>query len=116
MPEAPRSFLQEISDEVARIYKARYGRGPASITTHVLGDAVICLLEDVNTTAQTALVEGGRVELAQSVHGELQRAMADAMSAAVERATGRTVRGYVPGYNVAINATTDVFLLEPVAA
>lgn len=103
----------EISNEIAVIYKDRYGRGPTRVTTHVLPDAVVCLLREVNTPAQTALVELGKVDIAQAVHGELQLGMADRMQAVVERITGRTVNAYVPGFSAAANATTDVFFLDP---
>ncbi len=49
----------EISNEIALIYKESYGRGPTKITTHVLNDAVVCLLRDVNTPAQAALGADG---------------------------------------------------------
>jgi uncharacterized protein YbcI len=109
-PQSPES---EISDEIATVYKARYGRGPTKITTHVLPEAVVCLLRDVNTPAQAALVQMGKVDVAQTVHEELQMGMADAMRAVVERVTGRTVSAYVPGFNAAADATTDVFFLGP---
>lgn len=113
MHESKQSPSLRISSEISRIYKARYGRGPEKITVHLHDEAVICLLRDVNTTAQAALVDVGRVAVAQAVHGELQMSMADEMTAAVEAATGRRVSGYVPGFNAEISATTDVFLLEP---
>lgn len=85
-----------ISDEIGRIYEARYGRGPTKTTTHILREAVVCLLRNVNTPAQEALVQMGKVDVAQAVHGELQMGMADEMQAAVERITGRRVSAYVP--------------------
>jgi uncharacterized protein YbcI len=104
----------EISTGIAQVYKARYGRGPLRINVHVVGDAVICVLRGVNTPAQTALVEYGKADIAQAVHEELQMGMALEMQAIVERATDRTVSGYVPGFNAQADATTDTFLLVPV--
>lgn len=115
MPESQQSPSTAISTEIARIYKARYGRGPTSITTHLLGDAVVCLLEDVNTPAQNALLEFGQTQVAEEVHWRIQEGMAGEMQAAVEGVVGRTVRGYIPGFNAELNATTDVFYLEPEA-
>ncbi len=103
----------EISDGIALVYKSRYGRGPTKITTRVLPEAVVCLLRDVNTPAQSALVQMGKVDVAQAVHGELQLGMAEEMGAVIERITGRTVDAYVPGFNAAADATTDVFFLNP---
>lgn len=94
------------------IYKQHYGRGPTKIVAHLVGDAVVCLLEDVNVPAQSALIERGRVDVARTIHEELQLGMADAMSEVVQRHTGRAVRTYVPGFNATAGATTDVFHLE----
>lgn len=77
------------------------------------GDAIVCLLEDVNTPAQTALAQCGRLELAQNVHNQLQMDMAEELRDIVHRATGQTARGYVPGFNAEIDATIDVVFLQP---
>ncbi|CAB4892800.1 unannotated protein [freshwater metagenome] len=116
MSESRQTDFQALSTEIAQIYKTHYGRGPTKITAAYMGDAVVCLLEDVNLPAQTALLNRGKTDLAQAIHAELQLGMADAMSETVQRITGRTVRTYVPGFNATGNATTDVFFLEPVAA
>lgn len=113
MPESQKSPSLTISAEIAQIYKARYGRGPTSIVVYLHPDAVVCLLRDVNSTAQAALVNAGRVAVAQAVHGELQMSMSQEMRIVVENATGRRVSGYVPGFNAEISATTDVFFLHP---
>lgn len=62
-----------------------------------------------STPAQDALLQLGNGDVVQSVLGEMQMGMADEMQAAVERITARTVSAYVPGFNSAANATTDVF-------
>jgi len=111
MPESQQFPATEISTEIATIYKQHYGRGPTKITTYLLDHAVVCLLDDVNTPAQAALVRLGKPDVAQAVHGELQFGMADAMCEIVARHTGRIVRTYVPGFNADAGATTDVFYL-----
>lgn len=116
MPESLQSPSMEISNGIAQLYKERYLRGPVSLVVHLLPDSVVCLLRDVNAPVQAALVRDGEVDLAQSVHEKLQMGMAREMAEVVERATGRSVGGYVPGFNARIAATTDVFLLEPEGA
>lgn len=116
MPAPPQSTIQTISDRIAALYKASYGRGPTTVTVHLTADAVTCILQDVNTPAQNALVRFGATDVARRTHQELQIGMAAAMSEAVEAATGRTVKTYIPGFNAEAAATTDVFLLEPARA
>jgi uncharacterized protein YbcI len=112
MPDRSPTPQQALSDEIARLYKSRYGRGPTKISVQLGSGAVTCILEDVNTTAQTALVELGAADVAQATHHHLQMGMADEMARVVEAATGRAVRGYVPGYNEELAIATDTFLLE----
>lgn len=116
MPDTTSSPQAEISTGIAQVYKARYGRGPRRIVAHVHDDAVVCLLVGVNTPALNTLVQYGKIDAAQVVHAELQLGMAPEMSAIVERATGRTVVAYVPGFNARADATTDTFLLEALVA
>jgi uncharacterized protein YbcI len=116
MPDRTPVPQQALSDEIARLYKSRYGRGPTKITVQLAPGVVICVLEDVNTAAQQALVELGAIDVAQATHLRLQMGMADEMSQAVEATTGRRVRGYIPGFNSEIAAATDTFLLEPEGA
>jgi uncharacterized protein YbcI len=115
MPDTHQSTVQTIADQISALYKSTYGRGPRSVTVHITHNAVSCILQDVNTPAQDSLVRFGSVDVAQLAHHRLQVGMADAMSAAVESATGRKVRVYIPGFNAEAAATTDVFLLEPEA-
>jgi uncharacterized protein YbcI len=107
------SDLQALTGEIAQIYKAHYGRGPTKLSAKLLGDALVFILEDVNSAPQAALLEAGRVDLAQAVHDGLHHAMADAMQQAVERLTDRIVRAFIPGSNAAADASTVVFLLQP---
>lgn len=110
------AIWRRISARVAaasKFYKTHYGRGPTKITADYMGDAIVCLLEDVNSPTQEALLKFGRADTAQAIHSELQLGMADEMREAIERLTSRTVRAYVPGFNATANATTDVFFLEP---
>ena len=114
VPGSQRADFQAISTAIAQIYKTYYGRGPTKVIAGHIGDAIVCLLEGVNTPSQAALLKFGKFDTAQAIHGELQLGMAIEMREAVERLTGRTVRAYVPGFNAAEDATTDVFLLQPI--
>lgn len=108
LPDRPQSV---ITNELASVYKAHYGRGPTHVTVTITDAAVVCILEDVNSPTQDSLVRYGAVDLAQATHQQLQNGMAPQMIEIVEAATGRAVRAYVPGFNAAAAAATDTFLL-----
>lgn len=107
------SPVQTIADQFTSLYKTHYGRGPKTVSVHIVRDAVVCILQDVNTPVHRALVEFGAVDVAQASHHRLQVGMAGDMRRAVERITGRTVAAHVPGVNAEAAVTTDVFLLAP---
>lgn len=111
MPDRPPSPQQLIANEIAALYKTHYGRGPTTVSVHVVPGAVVCILEDVNSPTQASLLRYGAADVADATHQRLQIGMADEMRAIVERAVGRAVRTYVPGFNAEEGATTDTFLL-----
>ncbi|WP_210491851.1 Na-translocating system protein MpsC family protein [Patulibacter sp. SYSU D01012] len=111
VPESP---LQAISNALAQIYKAQFGRGPTKIRTHFAGpDTVVCVLEDTQTTAERRLVARGESQRLRDARLFLQAAAEDELRAAVQEATGRAVRAFVSGCDPAADASAEVFLLEP---
>lgn len=106
---------QQIATGVALVYKTGYGRGPTKVVAHTLPDAIIVILEDVNTPGQTMLVELEEIGLLNTVHSRLQRGFAPQLIEVVESITGRTVRSYVPGFDAVNGTATDTFLLVPTA-
>lgn len=102
---------QEISNGIASLYKEHLGRGPTSVKTAVIGDQVVCVLEDTCTPYETTLkdLDGGEIALrARSLFQHRARA---AMIEIVEAAVGRSVRAHIPGYSLSADAAVEVFLL-----
>lgn len=115
-PDATESPLQAISNAMAQIYKAQFGRGPTKVKTHFAGpDTVVCLLEDTQTAAERRLVETGEEQRLRDARLFLQAANQDELRAAVQEATGRTVRAFVSGCDPAADASAEIFLLDPEA-
>ncbi|WP_026909412.1 Na-translocating system protein MpsC family protein [Patulibacter minatonensis] len=106
------SPLQAISNAMAQIYKAQFGRGPTKVKTFFAGpDAVVCVLEDTQTPAERRLVELGEHQRLRDVRSFYQHATEDAMRGPVEEATGRSVRAFVSGIDVRADAAVETFLL-----
>lgn len=106
------SPLQAISNAMAQIYKAQFGRGPTKVKTYFAGaDAVVCVLEDTQTPAEKRLVQLGEHQRLRDVRLFFQYATEDDMRAPVELATGRPVRAFISGTDVRVDASVEVFLL-----
>ncbi|MFA4927592.1 MAG: Na-translocating system protein MpsC family protein [Patulibacter sp.] len=115
-PHGHESPLQAISNAMAQIYKAQFGRGPTKVKTYFAGpDAVVCILEDTQTPAEKRLVERGEFERIRDIRLFFQYAAEEDLRAPVEAATGRHVRAFVSGADTRADASVEVFLLEEAA-
>lgn len=78
-----------------RIHEESYGKGARRTETFVGDDWVIVVLDDIELLPnENFLVERGEHELVTRVRTQYQVAVRANFSAAVERATGRTVIGF----------------------
>jgi uncharacterized protein YbcI len=105
---------QEISNGIAQLYKEHVGRGPTSVKTVVVGDQVLCVLEDTSTPYEATILRLDR-DLVHQARSRFQHHARDAMVRIVEAAVGRTVRVHVPGYSASVDVAVEVFLLTDVA-
>jgi uncharacterized protein YbcI len=102
-----------IANEIGKLVADFTGRGATKSRAFVHQDVVVCLLENGATKAEVNLVAAGRDELVRLQRDALQRAMEPQLVAAVERATGRTVRTFLSGTSTLGEASVEVFVLEP---
>lgn len=112
MPDRPQVPQQEISNGIAQLYKTRIGRGPTKVSTTIVGDLVVCVLEDTDTPFEETLLDLGARDLVHDARTRIQLQCTPELIAIVQGATGRIVRAHVPGYRAAVDAATEVFLLE----
>jgi uncharacterized protein YbcI len=103
---------QEISNGIAQLYKTQLGRGPTKVSTTIVGDLVVCVLEDTDTPFEATLLQVGARELVHEARSRFQLHCTPRLVEIVEAATARRVRVHVPGYRAAVDAATEVFLLE----
>jgi uncharacterized protein YbcI len=111
-PPQPR-VLQELCNEMVRIYKEIFGRGPTRVRADWAGhDAVLCTLEDSLTPAERKMVELGEDQRLREVRMFFQHATEDDFRASVEQITGRKVRAFVSGIDTGKDVSSEVFYLE----
>ncbi|MEV4418346.1 Na-translocating system protein MpsC family protein [Patulibacter sp. NPDC049589] len=112
MPDRLPVPQQEISNGIAQLYKTRMGRGPTKVSTTIVGDVVVCVLEDTDTPFEETLLDLGARDLVQQARSRFQLQCTPELVVIVEQATGRKVRVHVPGYRASSDVATEVFLLE----
>lgn len=103
----------EITNEVIRIHRDYFGKGPERAKVYVNDDVVFCLLENTSTPVEQALADGGRSAQALYARTELlQDAFANALCPKIEELADHKVRGFTAGHSVECDTTTLTFLLD----
>ncbi len=98
--DRPGSVLVSVSNEMVRLHKEQFGRGPTKARSHFAGrDTLVSVLENTLLPAELALVEMGQQERVQESRLFFQTATRDKFIAAVEKIVGRKV--------VAFSSATD---------
>ena len=105
--------LLQLSNEMVRIYKDMFGRGPTRARADWAGpDAVVCTLEDTLTPAERKMAKLGEHQRLREVRMFFQHASEADFRASVERITGRSVRAFVSGIDTDQDVSSEVFYFE----
>jgi uncharacterized protein YbcI len=109
-----RSPLQDISNEMVRVYKQQFGRGPDKVRSMWSGDdTVVVLLYNTFTPAERNLAEMGEHQRLRDLRLFFQYASIREVCEPVERITGQKVRGFVSGIDTHVDLATEIFHLHP---
>jgi uncharacterized protein YbcI len=113
--EHPQSVLMAISNEMVRVYKERFGRGPTKTRTHWVGpDVIAVLLEDTLTPVERSLAAMGEHQRLRDLRTFFQYATVPEFCEPIERLTGRKVRAFISGIDTEVDgASTEMFFLHP---
>ena len=109
------SISMAISNEMVRLYKTQFGRGPTKARTNWAGlDVITVILEETLTPAERNLVKLGEHQRLRDLRMFFQYAAVREFCEPVERLTGRKVRAFVSGMDtVADGLAMEVFVLHP---
>jgi uncharacterized protein YbcI len=106
--------LAALSNEMVRIYKEQFGRGPTKVRSHYAGpDTVVCLLENTFTPAEKNLQGMGEHQRLREMRMFFQYASAGDFTQAVKAATGRRVKSFISGIDTNTDIACELFVLEP---
>jgi uncharacterized protein YbcI len=113
--EPEQSMLLAISNEMVRVYKDQFGRGPTKVRTSWAGpDVLTVVLEDTLTRAERNLVRLGEHQRLRDLRMLFQYAEVVEFCGPVERITGRKVRAFISGIDThADGLATELFVLHP---
>jgi uncharacterized protein YbcI len=111
----PQNVQLAISNEMVRIYKERFGRGPTKTRTQWAGpDVVVVTLEDTLTAVERSLVALGEHQRLRDMRMFFQYATVPEFCEPVERLTRRKVRAFISGIDTEVDGvSTEMFFLHP---
>ncbi|HEX4437031.1 MAG TPA: Na-translocating system protein MpsC family protein [Solirubrobacteraceae bacterium] len=105
--------LATLSNEMVRIYKEQFGRGPTKVRSHYAGpDTLICLLEHTFTPSEKNLQAMGEHTRLRDMRMFFQYAVASDFISAVQSVTGRQVRSFISGLDTNSDVAAEIFVLE----
>ncbi len=108
--------LLAISNEMVRIYKEQFGRGPTKARTDYAGpNTLVCLLENTFTPAERNLQSMGEHQRLRDIRMLFQYAESSRFTEPVERITGRRVNAFISGIDTDNDVACELFVLEPEA-
>jgi uncharacterized protein YbcI len=112
--DTTQSVTLRVSNEMVRLYKTQFGRGPTKARAAFAGrDTLVSTLEDSFTPAERNLVAMGEHQRLRDARTFFQYASETQFRDAVEGITGRKVRGFVSGLDAEHDISTEVFYLHP---
>ncbi len=116
--EPERSLLQDVSNEMVRLFKEQFGRGPTKARTNWAGpDALVCVLEDTLTPAERNLARMGEFQRLRDTRQFFQYATVQEFCEPIERITGRKVRSFHSSVDPEAGGTAvEVFILHPMGS
>ena len=113
-PQHHQHLLSAISNEMVRLYKDQFGRGPTKVRTDWAGpDMLIVTLEETLTQAEQRLCRMGEHQRLRDLRMLFQYAERPAFCEPIERLTGRKVRAFVSGIDTEADLATELFVLYP---
>ena len=109
------TVLAAISDEMVRLYKDQFGRGPNRVRTYWCGDDIVTtVLEETLTPAERNLATMGEHQRLRDTRMFFQYASVREFCEPVERITGRTVRSFHSSIDTVVDGlSVETFVFYP---
>jgi uncharacterized protein YbcI len=115
LPERAGGVLAQVANEMVRLFKEQFGRGPTSARAAWAGpDVLTVVLESTLTPAERNLAALGEHARLRETRMVFQYASVREFCEPVERLTGRTVRAFSSGIDTEVDGLcVETFVLHP---
>lgn len=111
---ANENVLSQISNEMVRLYKEQFGRGPTKTRTNWAGpDMLVVTLEQTFTPAERSLQRMGEHQRLRDLRLLFQYASVATFCEPIERLIGRKVKAFVSGIDTKADLATELYVLHP---
>jgi uncharacterized protein YbcI len=111
-PTESAELTEAISAAMVELYAAFYEHSRTTATTYINDSIVVCVLENILTEAEDALiVRGGRGEVIDG-RVSFQTATEDEFTAAIERLTHRRVVAFLSANQTTPGVACELFFLD----
>jgi uncharacterized protein YbcI len=110
------TLTQAISAAMVTLYAEVYGHGRTTASTYINDNVVVCILEDILTSSEQALVAAGSASEVIDARAAFQADLEDDFSAAVERLTLRRVVAFMSANQTSPGIACEMFFLAPIEA
>lgn len=105
--------VADISNDVVRLVREHFGKGPTQARTIWHDDVVVTVLRGGFTHAEKTLYRAGKGEIVEEARRAMQDVFEREMKACVERHTGRRVEAFMSANHHEPDASVEIFLLAP---
>ena len=105
--------VADISNDIVRMMREHFGKGPTQAKTIWHDDVVVAVLRGGFTTAEQTLYRNGKGDVVDQARHAMQEVFEREMRACVERHTGRRVEAFLSANHHEPDASVEIFLLAP---
>ena len=106
------ALTEAISAAIVDLYARSYGHDRTRATTYLNDDVVICILEDILTVDEDALIAAGSSGKVIDGRVAFQTDTEDEFTTAIERLTGRRVVAFMSANQTTPGVACELFFLE----
>ena len=106
------SLTDAISAAMVDLYSGFYDHDRTTATTYINDNVVVCILEDILSTGETAQIADGSSAAVIDGRVAFQTDTEDEFTTAIERLSGRTVTAFLSANQTAPGVACELFFLE----
>lgn len=112
-PSADPVLTNAISDAMVDLYAEFYSHGRSTATTYINDNVVVCVLENILTADEDALIAKGQDGAVIDARVSFQTKSEDEFTAAIESLTQRRVVAFMSANQTVPGIACELFFLEP---